>query len=102
MGFLVYLCFFVGCITLYILFAIAKTIIRKAFIITVFIIYLTGFIIAVNEVSDACTYRTCKHGWYSKYNTFEKFMALLWTLTPGLFFTKQIRTIIKDINETET
>ncbi len=103
MGFLVYLCLFAGCIALYILFSIAKTLIRKAFIVICFIIYLGGFAIANNAVAEACTHWKCKHGWYSKSNTFEKFMALLWTLTPGLFFTRQIGTIIKDmLDENET
>ena len=105
MGALVYFCFFAGCISLYILFSIAKTRTRKVLLVNFFLIYLFGFIIAIDEVSAACMYSTCKHGWYSKYNTFEKFMAFLWTLTPCLFFTKQIGAIIKDIseeNETET
>ena len=90
MGLLVYLCLFAGCIALYNLFTTAKTTVRKIFIISCFIIYLIGFAIANDAIAEACTHGHCRHGWYSKSNTFEKFMALLWTLTPWLFFTKQI------------
>ncbi len=84
MGNLVFLLFFAGCFFLVFLIGTEKTKIKKVLFSGCLIVYIIGFGIANGAVRDACTHGNCKHGWYSKKNDAEKFMALLWTLTPGI------------------
>jgi len=49
-----------------------------------FVIYVCGAIYFNGQVSESCTHGNCKHGWFSKYNTQEKAVALLWIVgIPG-------------------
>ncbi|WP_414931051.1 topoisomerase DNA-binding C4 zinc finger domain-containing protein [Vibrio europaeus] len=42
------------------------------------IIFIIGYVVVNNNVSDSCNHGNCKHGWNSKYNKEEKHTALLW------------------------
>lgn len=87
MGVLVFVGFLAGCGFLVFLIFEAKHNkfrIKQVLFSCWLVIYIIGFFIANQAVGDACTHGNCIHGWYSKYNYIEKFIALLWVLSPGV------------------
>lgn len=51
---------------------------RKALLTCAILMYPAGCVVTSGMVRDACFHPNCIHGWYSKYNTMEKAIALAW------------------------
>ncbi len=79
--------YIVSLIIIFLIFKV-KTKSKKIFLIIGLIIYLTVSLGLNTEVRLSSTHGNTKHGWYSKYNSEEKFVAVSWFVAfpIGLFF----------------
>jgi len=53
---------------------------KRIFILLALILYLSVFVLLNQNVKNASTHGNTIHGWYSKYNTTEKFIAVAWVI----------------------
>lgn len=70
----------IALIMIYYIFA-AKEKLQKIFLIIALTIYISISLFLNDNVKKASTHGNTKHGWYSKYNNKEKFIASTWFLT---------------------
>ena len=57
---------------------ITQSWVKKIIFLLILIVYLSVFVELNGNVRKASTHGNTKHGWYSKYNTAEKTIAIAW------------------------